>query len=47
MRSTPELDASAGLTKLATYPFQVATWVDDFCGALPGASVDHPVEEES
>ena len=29
MRSTRALDARAGLTKLATYPFQVATWVDD------------------
>ena len=28
MRSTPELDARAGLEKLATYPFQIATWVD-------------------
>ena len=28
-RSTPELDARTGLTKLATYPFLVATWVDD------------------
>jgi len=29
MRSTPELDARAGLTKLAGYPYQIATWVDD------------------
>lgn len=29
MRSTPELDARQGLDKLSTYPFQVATWVDD------------------
>ncbi len=29
MRSTPELDAGAGLTKLAGYPYQIATWVDD------------------
>jgi 1,4-dihydroxy-2-naphthoate octaprenyltransferase len=29
MRSTPELDAQAGLTKLAGYPYQIATWVDD------------------
>src|SRR3972149_2751478 len=29
MRSTPELDARAGLDKLATYPFAVLTWVDD------------------
>jgi 1,4-dihydroxy-2-naphthoate octaprenyltransferase len=29
MRSTPELDARMGLEKLATYPYQVLTWVDD------------------
>ena len=29
MRSTPARDAQAGLTKLATYPYQIATWVDD------------------
>src|SRR6186713_3249654 len=29
MRSTPPLDAQAGLEKLATYPFQIATWVDE------------------
>src|SRR6476619_3041385 len=28
-RNTPELDARAGLDKLATYPYQIATWVDD------------------
>ena len=28
-RSTPELDARTGLDKLATYPYQIATWVDD------------------
>jgi 1,4-dihydroxy-2-naphthoate polyprenyltransferase len=28
-RSTPELDARTGLEKLATYPYQIATWVDD------------------
>lgn len=28
MRTTPEIDARAGLEKLTTYPFQVATWVD-------------------
>jgi 1,4-dihydroxy-2-naphthoate octaprenyltransferase len=28
-RSTPELDARAGLEKLATYPYQIGTWVDD------------------
>jgi 1,4-dihydroxy-2-naphthoate octaprenyltransferase len=29
MRTTPELDALSGLTKLAGYPYQIATWVDD------------------
>ena len=29
MRSTPPLDARAGLDKLATYPFQIASWVDE------------------
>ena len=29
MRSTPEIDARTGLDKLATYPYQIATWVDD------------------
>ncbi len=28
-RSTPELDATTGLTKLAGFPYQIATWVDD------------------
>ena len=26
---TPSIDARTGLDKLATYPFQIATWVDD------------------
>jgi 1,4-dihydroxy-2-naphthoate octaprenyltransferase len=29
MRATPELDARGGFMKLAEYPFQVATWIDD------------------
>jgi 1,4-dihydroxy-2-naphthoate octaprenyltransferase len=29
MRSTPALDAQAGLGKLATYPFHVASWVEE------------------
>ena len=29
MRSTPAIDARAGLDKLATYPFHIATWVDE------------------
>jgi len=28
-RNTPELDARMGLDKLATFPFQIASWVDD------------------
>jgi len=28
MRSTPEIDARTGFTKLASYPFAVLTWVD-------------------
>ncbi|MEJ7747871.1 MAG: prenyltransferase [Candidatus Limnocylindrales bacterium] len=28
MRSTPEIDARTGLTKLGGYPFQIASWVD-------------------
>jgi 1,4-dihydroxy-2-naphthoate polyprenyltransferase len=29
MRSTPELDARGGLEKLATYPYHIASWIDD------------------
>ncbi len=29
MRSTPELDAATGLEKLAGYPYQILTWVDE------------------
>ena len=29
MRSTPEIDAQTGLTKLAGYPFQIVSWVDE------------------
>jgi 1,4-dihydroxy-2-naphthoate polyprenyltransferase len=29
MRSTPEIDARTGLEKLATYPFHIATWVEE------------------
>jgi 1,4-dihydroxy-2-naphthoate octaprenyltransferase len=29
MRATPELDARAGLDRLATYPYQIVSWVDD------------------
>jgi 1,4-dihydroxy-2-naphthoate octaprenyltransferase len=29
MRSTPEIDARVGLEKLATYPFHIASWIDE------------------
>jgi 1,4-dihydroxy-2-naphthoate polyprenyltransferase len=29
MRATPEIDARQGFEKLATYPFHIASWVDD------------------
>jgi hypothetical protein len=29
MRSTPEIDVRTGLEKLAGYPYQILTWVDD------------------
>jgi 1,4-dihydroxy-2-naphthoate octaprenyltransferase len=29
MRATPELSARVGLEKLATYPYQIVSWVDD------------------
>jgi len=29
MRSTPELDTRTGLEKLATYPYHIASWIDD------------------
>jgi hypothetical protein len=29
MRATPEIDARVGLEKLAAYPYQIATWVDE------------------
>jgi 1,4-dihydroxy-2-naphthoate octaprenyltransferase len=39
MRSTPEVDARTGLEKLATYPYQILTWVDD-AGYPVSVSVD-------
>ena len=42
-RSTPELDARAGLTKLAGYPYQIATWVDD-AGYPVSVAVDAVVD---
>ena len=46
MRATPELDATAGLTKLAGYPFQIATWVDD-AGYPVSVAVDAVVDATS
>ena len=42
-RSTPELDARVGLEKLATYPFLIATWVDD-AGYPVSAAVEATVD---
>src|SRR5688500_760643 len=44
-RSTPELDARAGLEKLATYPYQIATWVDD-AGYPVSVAVQASVDRE-
>jgi 1,4-dihydroxy-2-naphthoate octaprenyltransferase len=46
MRSTPELDARAGLTRLATYPYQIATWVDD-AGYPVSVAVEAVVDPEA
>jgi 1,4-dihydroxy-2-naphthoate polyprenyltransferase len=46
MRSTPELDARAGLTKLATYPYQIVTWVDD-AGYPVSVAVEAVVDVEA
>jgi 1,4-dihydroxy-2-naphthoate octaprenyltransferase len=45
-RSTPELDARAGLTRLATYAVHIATWVDD-SGYPVSVAVDAAVDPES
>ena len=46
MRSTPAIDARTGLDKLATYPFQVATWVDD-AGYPVSVAIDAVVDPAS
>ena len=46
MRSTPEIDARAGLEKLTGYPFQIATWVDAF-GYPVSVAVDAQIEAAS
>ena len=43
MRSTPELDARAGLDKLATYPYTILTWVDS-AGYPVSVAVEAAVE---
>ena len=45
-RSTPSLDADAGLRKLATYPFTIATWVDD-AGYPMSAAVEATVDRSA
>ncbi len=42
-RNTPELDARAGLDKLATYPFHIASWVDD-AGYPVSVAVDATID---
>jgi 1,4-dihydroxy-2-naphthoate polyprenyltransferase len=44
MRRTPELDASAGLEKLASYPYQILTWVDD-TGYPVSVAVDARIDQ--
>ena len=44
MRSTPELDARTGLEKLATYPYQILTWVDD-AGYPVSVAVDARIDQ--
>ena len=46
MRSTLELDARAGLEKLTTYPYLVATWVDE-TGYPVSVAVDAQVDPAS
>jgi 1,4-dihydroxy-2-naphthoate polyprenyltransferase len=46
MRSTPELDARSGLEKLATYPYQIASWVGDD-GYPVSVAVEATVDPES
>ncbi|MEO8571612.1 MAG: prenyltransferase, partial [Chloroflexota bacterium] len=43
MRSTPALDARTGIEKLATYPYQILTWVDD-AGYPVSVAVDARVD---
>ena len=43
MRSTPELDARTGLEKLATYPYQILSWVD-FAGYPVSVAVDARID---
>ena len=46
MRSTPSLDARRGLEKLATYPFHVASWVDQ-TGYPVSVAVDAAIDPRS
>jgi hypothetical protein len=40
-----EIGAPAPVATLPAPDPEVAAWVDDFCGSVPGASVDHPIED--
>ncbi len=42
-RNTPELDARAGLDKLATFPFHIASWVDE-AGYPVSVAVDAAID---
>jgi 1,4-dihydroxy-2-naphthoate octaprenyltransferase len=46
MRSTPAIDARTGLDKLATFPFHIATWVDD-AGYPVSVAVDAVIDSTS
>jgi 1,4-dihydroxy-2-naphthoate octaprenyltransferase len=45
MRSTPAIDARTGLEKLATYPYQIVSWVDD--GGYPVSVAVHATIDPS
>jgi hypothetical protein len=47
LKDLRQVGAEAPVGSLPPPDPEVATWVDDFCGAQPGASVDHPIEQES
>ncbi len=44
MRRTPELDSRSGLEKLASYPYQILTWVDD-AGYPVSVAIDARIDQ--